>query len=206
MVPLPEQPQHAVEYLELIGLEEMNKPTITIGKLKREYSVAQLLDGIEPEIDRVERREQRDREARETHVTNKYNITNINNSHGVQVAADSSAVKVRHNQANRAPASDEVLSQEQWQADVEQILHALIDRMDELESDQWMKLTAIFRRLSDLEVSGRAPSEALAVVEEALPEKDRKALKEAGKSVRSIFESVASSGVWHLLAQALGIA
>ena len=57
LVPLPDNHSVTVEYEELIGLERMGKLTITIGKLRKEYPVKQLLNGIEREIERIERRE-----------------------------------------------------------------------------------------------------------------------------------------------------
>ena len=48
-IPLPDFEDHAVEYDELIGHEDAEEETIFIGKLKRRYRIADLLNGIEPE-------------------------------------------------------------------------------------------------------------------------------------------------------------
>jgi hypothetical protein len=52
LVPLLDNINEFVEYKELIGLERMGKREITIGKLGKEYSIKQLLDGIESEWER----------------------------------------------------------------------------------------------------------------------------------------------------------
>lgn len=48
-IPLPDKSSFAVEYEELIGLEELGKEFIEIGKLKKRYNVKELLNGIEQE-------------------------------------------------------------------------------------------------------------------------------------------------------------
>lgn len=52
LVPLPDHPEITVDYQELIGLERMGESTITIGKLRKKYQVAELLDGLEVRHDR----------------------------------------------------------------------------------------------------------------------------------------------------------
>lgn len=47
LIPLKDRPQITVEYEELIGLEKMGETKIMIGKLRKSYSVSELLDGIE---------------------------------------------------------------------------------------------------------------------------------------------------------------
>lgn len=47
LVPLPDNPEITIEYEELIGLERMGTEKLNVGKLGKQYSVAQLLDGIE---------------------------------------------------------------------------------------------------------------------------------------------------------------
>ena len=49
LVPLPDYPAITVEYQELIGLEQMGKTHIPIGKLRKEYRVKDLLNGIASE-------------------------------------------------------------------------------------------------------------------------------------------------------------
>jgi small GTP-binding protein len=51
-VPLPDYPEIAVEYRELIGLEKMGKEFIAIGKLGRDIPIKLLLNGIESEDER----------------------------------------------------------------------------------------------------------------------------------------------------------
>ncbi|MCX6583222.1 MAG: leucine-rich repeat domain-containing protein [Candidatus Aminicenantes bacterium] len=52
LVPLPDNPEITVEYEELSGHELMGIPEITIGKIRKRYSVSILLDGIEKSGDR----------------------------------------------------------------------------------------------------------------------------------------------------------
>ncbi|MFZ2726109.1 MAG: COR domain-containing protein [Methylococcaceae bacterium] len=47
LVPLPDNPSITVEYQELIGYEIMGKDKYTVGKLRKDYDVAELLNGIE---------------------------------------------------------------------------------------------------------------------------------------------------------------
>lgn len=49
MVPLPDQNDIAVNYEELIGYEEIGEKFYLVGKLKKRYSIKQLLAGIEKE-------------------------------------------------------------------------------------------------------------------------------------------------------------
>ncbi len=53
LVPLPDNDKITIEYEELIGLEKMRKEFITVGKLRKDYRVKLLLDGIEDEIERM---------------------------------------------------------------------------------------------------------------------------------------------------------
>ncbi|MGE5340861.1 MAG: COR domain-containing protein [Candidatus Omnitrophota bacterium] len=48
-VPLPDIPNEVIEYRELKGLKAMGKKKLTIGRLRREYQVDYLLNGIEKE-------------------------------------------------------------------------------------------------------------------------------------------------------------
>jgi GTPase SAR1 family protein len=52
-VPLPDYEDIVIEYDELKGYEEAGKDEYFIGKLKRTYSVGKLLDGIEPQRQRM---------------------------------------------------------------------------------------------------------------------------------------------------------
>jgi len=54
-VPLPDAPVFAVEYEELIGHEVAKREEIFVGKLRRAYSVSDLLNGIESPMERIER-------------------------------------------------------------------------------------------------------------------------------------------------------
>jgi GTPase SAR1 family protein len=48
-VPVPNHPDHPpLDYQELLGLEDMGEPTVTIGKLRLRLNLRQLLDGYEP--------------------------------------------------------------------------------------------------------------------------------------------------------------
>ncbi|MEK7990320.1 MAG: COR domain-containing protein [Thiotrichaceae bacterium] len=47
LIPLPDNPNYTVEYIELIGYYELGQEQYLVGKLKKFYSVKQLLDGIE---------------------------------------------------------------------------------------------------------------------------------------------------------------
>ena len=47
MVPLPDHPDIAVEYDELLGCEQMKMTEYTVGKLRKRYNVTELLNGIE---------------------------------------------------------------------------------------------------------------------------------------------------------------
>ena len=47
MVPLPDHPDIAIEYEELLGCEQMKMTEYTVGKLRKRYNVTELLNGIE---------------------------------------------------------------------------------------------------------------------------------------------------------------
>jgi hypothetical protein len=47
LVPLPDNPEFTVEYAELIGYELDGDDNYRVGKLRKVYSVAELLNGIE---------------------------------------------------------------------------------------------------------------------------------------------------------------
>lgn len=47
LVPLPDYPDICIEYAELIGYEQMRKDEYLVGKLRKIYSVSELLNGIE---------------------------------------------------------------------------------------------------------------------------------------------------------------
>jgi len=51
-VPLPDNDDFTIEYEELIGYEQMNKDDYTAGKLRKTYSVKELLNGIVSEEER----------------------------------------------------------------------------------------------------------------------------------------------------------
>jgi hypothetical protein len=48
-IPLPDMENFELEYQDLLGYEEAGKNEYFVGKLKKEYKVKALLDGIEPE-------------------------------------------------------------------------------------------------------------------------------------------------------------
>ncbi|GAK50294.1 leucine-rich-repeat protein [Candidatus Moduliflexus flocculans] len=52
MVPLPDHPDIAIEYEELLGCEQMKMTEYTVGKLRKRYNVTELLNGIEAETER----------------------------------------------------------------------------------------------------------------------------------------------------------
>ncbi|KAF5432496.1 hypothetical protein C5S39_03480 [Candidatus Methanophagaceae archaeon] len=52
LVPLPDNNEFTIEYEELIGYEQMNKDDYTVGKLRKTYSVKELLNGIVSEEER----------------------------------------------------------------------------------------------------------------------------------------------------------
>ncbi len=52
-VPLPDDPEHAIEYERLVGLEQMGEREYVDGITKKRYPVAQLLDGIERPEERL---------------------------------------------------------------------------------------------------------------------------------------------------------
>ena len=54
LVPLPDAPEVLIEYRELIGYELDRRGEIFVGKLRRAYSVSELLNGIEDEKSRRE--------------------------------------------------------------------------------------------------------------------------------------------------------
>ncbi|MCP5050079.1 MAG: hypothetical protein GY940_23140, partial [bacterium] len=56
LVPLPDNPEITVEYQELIGYELEGEPEMLIGKLRKKYSVSQLLEGIEKKEERIRQR------------------------------------------------------------------------------------------------------------------------------------------------------
>jgi internalin A len=58
MVPLPDNDEIAIEYDELIGYEQMGKDDFTVGKLRKSYSVKELLNGIEKEEDRMKEKDE----------------------------------------------------------------------------------------------------------------------------------------------------
>jgi hypothetical protein len=49
LVPLPDNDEITIEYVDLIGYEQMGKDEFIVGKLRKTYSVKELLDGIEKE-------------------------------------------------------------------------------------------------------------------------------------------------------------
>ncbi|WP_008313959.1 hypothetical protein [Leptolyngbya sp. PCC 6406] len=56
-MPVPDHPDHPpLDYQELLGLEDMGEPSVTIGKLRLRLNLRQLLDGYEP----IEVRQRRD--------------------------------------------------------------------------------------------------------------------------------------------------
>jgi len=62
MVPLPDHPEIAIEYAELIGYEIMNRDEYIVGKLRKTYRVKELLNGLVSERERqdeIERSEGR---------------------------------------------------------------------------------------------------------------------------------------------------
>ncbi len=63
LVPLPDNTEVSVEYEELIGHELGRKGEIFVGKLRKGYSVAALLDGIEKPDERAERYERESRKG-----------------------------------------------------------------------------------------------------------------------------------------------
>jgi internalin A len=54
MVPLPDNDEITIEYEELIGYEQMGKDDYTVGKLRKTYSVNELLNGVVSEEEREE--------------------------------------------------------------------------------------------------------------------------------------------------------
>ena len=68
MVPLPDSDEITIEYEELIGYVQMGKDEYIVGKLRKTYSVKELLDGIENEEDRM-------KEKDEKHLYGKVNMT-----------------------------------------------------------------------------------------------------------------------------------
>jgi GTPase SAR1 family protein len=56
MIPVPGYSGVLVSYNDLIVLEEMNKPDIVVPQLRKEFSVRELLDGVEDSRVRMERR------------------------------------------------------------------------------------------------------------------------------------------------------
>jgi len=55
-VPLPDEKDFAIEHDELRGHQDANRDKIFIGKLRKEYSVSKLLDGIETPEERESRK------------------------------------------------------------------------------------------------------------------------------------------------------
>jgi hypothetical protein len=54
---LPDEKDFAVEHDELLGHQDANRDKIFIGKLRKEYSVSKLLDGIESPKEREKRKD-----------------------------------------------------------------------------------------------------------------------------------------------------
>ena len=61
MIPVPGHSQVLVSYDDLMAHEEMNKPDIVVAQLRKEFSVRELLDGVEDSNVRLERRLQENR-------------------------------------------------------------------------------------------------------------------------------------------------
>lgn len=80
MIPLPDHDGYAVEYEELLGLKESNEANYFSGKLRKKFSVSELLDGYEDREIRQKRRKT-DHESVgeyiEQHVHNVYHIGEI---------------------------------------------------------------------------------------------------------------------------------
>jgi GTPase SAR1 family protein len=68
MIPVPGNPEVLVSYSDLIVHEEMNKPEIFIPQLRKDFSVRELLDGVEDSNVRMERRLQDRMERRFPHM------------------------------------------------------------------------------------------------------------------------------------------
>jgi small GTP-binding protein len=58
MVPLPDNDEIAIEYEDLIGYEQMSEDNYIVGKLRKAYSVKELLNGIEKEEDRMKEKDE----------------------------------------------------------------------------------------------------------------------------------------------------
>jgi small GTP-binding protein len=63
-IPVPGFPDVLVSYQDLLDLEEMGEAEIVIPKLRRKFSVRELLDGVEELSSRIERRERDAKEKR----------------------------------------------------------------------------------------------------------------------------------------------
>jgi internalin A len=57
MIPVPGFPRVLVSYKDLLALEDMNEPEIVIPELRKKFSVAELLDGVEQLSTRIKGRE-----------------------------------------------------------------------------------------------------------------------------------------------------
>ncbi|WP_199774145.1 COR domain-containing protein, partial [Salinibacter altiplanensis] len=95
-VPLPKDPEYAVEYEELLGLEQMGESSYTHGKTRERYRVAELLNGvIKPEDREVQDAEPEDREIH-MHVEQRQDVQQTSEQRQTSVQKTNISVEVKN--------------------------------------------------------------------------------------------------------------
>jgi len=170
MVPLKNFPNIAIEYEELVGLEQMKQQYIFIGKLKEKFSVQELLDGIEkPE----ERQMKDEKDGRHIHVAGDY-IEGDKNEVGInygEVVFGGKKIKIEYKNEYGLSSGD---------------FAKLIEGMKRLSPDQWQQLKEPIKELSLAKTEDDKKSPA---------EKFKGLLVDFGISAAG---SLTANGVWEL--------
>ena len=97
LIPLPGENEHTVSYAHLIGLEQLGEQVYVDGVLRKRFSVAEMLNGIESASMKEERQERLKREGINLEI-------NIKDSKNVAVAAGEKSSVEQHNLKTVAPA------------------------------------------------------------------------------------------------------
>ena len=118
-IPLPDHPDHLIEYEELLGYERNGKENYFVGKLGKEYSVAELLDSI---ISKQERQEDMSEKGRIN-----INISNVGNSQQ-HVSQDNKQ------EVNQKVSQEQQVSQE-VQLHMQEMLGAFQNLLDDIADE-----------------------------------------------------------------------
>lgn len=209
-VPLPAQPQLAVSYDHLRHLETIYGAAHRFmpDGAEREYELRELLDGVREGIltHRPPREHARWYERRgltiytqEVHMGDKHESTTISNSQNVATSGGRVAVRDSTHTVTIDPAMQ--LERDQFERDVNDILHQLADAQEALEA-HYEPLRVALRKLNHVELDGTATlAVAAAKYEALLSEQDKSALSRLAERADMVATNIVSSGVWNYLIQ-----